>query len=41
VDIVTYEDEDVKNFKRSGGMGGAPAPFLTDVAHEKILKWDS
>ncbi len=38
VDIVTFEDEDVKNFKRSGGMGGAPAPFLTDVAHEENLE---
>ena len=38
VDIVTYEDEDIKNFKRSGGMGGAPAPFITDVAHEENLE---
>jgi CO/xanthine dehydrogenase Mo-binding subunit len=38
VDIVTWEDEDVKNFKRSGGMGGAPAPFLSDVAHEENVE---
>ncbi len=38
VDIVTWEDEDFKNFKRGGGMGGAPDPFFTDVAHEENLE---
>ena len=35
VDIVTYEDEDVKKFNRPGGLGGAPSPFITDTAHEE------
>ncbi len=35
LDILTYEDEDIKNFKRPGGMGGSPSPFISDIAHEE------
>ncbi len=38
VDIVTYEDEDIKNFKRPPALGGAPVPFISDVAHEENVE---
>jgi CO/xanthine dehydrogenase Mo-binding subunit len=37
VDIVTWEDEDIKKFTRSS-MGGSPMPFLPDVAEEENVE---
>ena len=38
VDIVTWEDEDMKKLTRGGGMGGPPAPFLSNVAEEENVE---
>jgi CO/xanthine dehydrogenase Mo-binding subunit len=38
VDIVTWEDEDMKKITRGGGMGSPPAPFISDVAEEENVE---
>jgi len=35
VDIVTWEDEDIKNLSAGGGFMGPPQPFLTNTADQE------
>ena len=38
VDIVQWDDPDLKPLMRSGVMGGSPMPFISDVAEEENIE---